>query len=410
MAIAHTDGRAGTERTSILFSIVVISAFDRLCVAPLLAPIARDLGAAVSTVTLAATAHFLCFGIFQVSHGWLSDRIGRQRALRIALVVMGLANLACALAPSVGLLILVRAIAGAASGGLVPGALVVIAEQPPGRERARRQAVIVSALGVGTALSAVTGLGANAGGWRVVLAVTAVVSMGLAIPIGPGSTGTAVRRPRVMEVVRRPRVRRIALIGIPEGAAVFGFIVFLPGGIEHLGAPPTVAALSTAAVGVGMILGGFLVRRVTGWLDDRVLTAGGATLLTIGYVLAAVPTVWTLFIAAALAGFGQSALHAVLQRRAAEAAPDARGVSAALFGLGIFGGAGLAALLGAGLPGRFTMLFLVSALCSAVAGAAASTTPKMPGSAHLPTDRAASPPPTSPLPWDERSTAEKYQP
>jgi MFS family permease len=106
VAMAAEDGRTRTERTSILFSIVVVSAFDRLCVAPLLTPIARDLGAAVSTVTLAATAHFLCFGIFQVSHGWLSDRIGRQRALRIALVVMGLANLACALAPTVGLLIL----------------------------------------------------------------------------------------------------------------------------------------------------------------------------------------------------------------------------------------------------------------------------------------------------------------
>jgi hypothetical protein len=87
---------------------------------------------------------------------------------------------------------------------------VVIAEQPLGRERAQRQAVIVSALGVGTALSAVTGLAADADGWRVVLAVTAVVSVGLAIPIGPGSTRTTVRRPRVMEVVRRPRVRYIA--------------------------------------------------------------------------------------------------------------------------------------------------------------------------------------------------------
>src|SRR5262245_52422667 len=168
---------------------------------------------------------------------------------------MGLANLACALAPTVGLLILVRAVAGAASGGLVPGALVVIADQPPGRERARRQAVIVSALGVGTALAAVTGLAADADGWRVVLAVTAVVSVGLGGAIGPGSTRTAARRPRVLAVVRRPRVRYIALVGIPEGAAVFGFIVFLPGGIEHLGVPPAVAALSTAAVGAGMILG-----------------------------------------------------------------------------------------------------------------------------------------------------------
>lgn len=365
--------RTRVDSTGVLFSIVAISGFDRLCIAALLSPIAQDLDAAVSTVTLAVTAHFLCYGIFQVSHGWLSDRIGRQKALRIALAIMGLANLACALSPSIGLVILSRAVVGAASGGLVPGALVVIADQPPGRERARRQAVLIAALGVGTALSAVAGLGTDGGSWRVVFAATALACLVLIVPIPPGSARRATVRPRVLEVVRRPRVRFIALVGIPEGAAVFGFIVFFPLGIEHLGAPPSVAALSTAAVGIGMIVGGFLVRRLTGVLADRALTAGGAALLAIGYALAAVPSPITLFIAATLAGFGQSALHAVLQRWASEAAPDARGVSAALFGLGIFGGAGLAALLGAVLPNQFTILFLASTLCSIVAGAVAST-------------------------------------
>lgn len=365
--------RTRADSTNVLFSIVAISAFDRLCIAPLLSPIAQDLGVAVSTVTLAATAHFLCYGIFQVSHGWLSDRIGRQKALRIALAIMGLANLACALSPNTGLLILGRAVVGAASGGLVPGALVVIADQPPGRERARRQAVLISALGVGTALSTVAGLGTDTDRWRVVFAATAIACLALIVPITPGSAREATPRPRVLEVLRRPPVRFIALVGIPEGAAIFGFVVFFPLGIEHLGSPPTVAALSTAAVGVGMILGGFLVRRLTGVLDDRALAGGGAALLAIGYALGAVPTTITLFIAATLAGFGQSALHAILQRWASEAAPDARGVSASLFGLGIFGGAGLAALLGAVLPNQFTILFLASTLCSIIAGAVAST-------------------------------------
>jgi predicted MFS family arabinose efflux permease len=364
------DSRVGS--TSVLFTIVTISAFDRLCIAPLLAPIAADFGVAVSTITFAATAHFLCYGMFQLCHGWMSERVGRQRALRIALTVLGLGNLACALSPGAAWLVLGRAIAGAASGGLVPGALVSIADQPPGRDRARRQAVLISALGVGTALAAVAGLGSRASEWRIVFAATAVACLALVVPVPVEEGRPATVRSRVLEVARRPGVRFVALVGIPEGAAVFGFVVFFPLAVAHLGLPPEVAALSTAAVGIGMLLGGFVVRRLTGVLADRDLTAAGAALLAVGYGIAALPAASAVFLAALLAGLGQSALHAVLQRWASEAAPDARGISAALFGLGIFGGAGLAALLGAGLPNQFATLFLVSALCAVVAGAVTS--------------------------------------
>jgi predicted MFS family arabinose efflux permease len=352
-----------------LYAVVALSGFDRLSIAPLLGSVARDLGSTLPLVTLAATAHFLSYGVFQLGHGWLSDRIGRQRALKVALAIMGLANIAVALAPDVSFVIVGRAIVGAASGGLVPGALLILADQPTGPVRARRQAALMSALGLGTAVAALAGFAEGPVAWRVVFGATAAAAIVLMLFVGP-STPSSVQpsRPSAISVFRRSRVRFIALIAIPEGAAVFGFIVFFPLAAQHAGASVVFAAGTTAAVGIGMIVGGLIVRRMTAVVPDRIIVAAGAAVLAAGYLVGIANFVPSLLAAAALVGVGQTAIHATLQRWATEAAPDARGVSTALFATGTFGGAGLAALVGAGLPGQYSTLFVIAAACTVAAG------------------------------------------
>jgi MFS family permease len=112
-----------------LIGLSALSALDRLSVAPLLVPISRSLHTTVEAVTLAATVNFLVFGFMQVPHGQLSDAIGRSRGLRIGLLGLAVGDLVAALAHSFAVLLVGRAIAGAAAAGLVPGALVFIAEQ-----------------------------------------------------------------------------------------------------------------------------------------------------------------------------------------------------------------------------------------------------------------------------------------
>lgn len=361
--------RTTADRIMALYGVVAVGAFDRLTIAPLLAPIAHGLHATLPAATLAATAYLACYGLAQAGHGWLSDRIGRRRALRAALAMMAVASAASALAPAIGVFIAGRAVAGAASGGLVPGALVLLADHP-GPRTARRQAALISALGAGTGLAAVAGLAGGAGAWRIVFAVTAVACAALIGPVPRGNPGAPGRstRPRVTEVARRPEVRFLALAAVPEGAAVFGFILFFPPALAHLGQSAPIAALSTAAIGAGMLLGGMAVRPLTGKLSDRTLIAAGAALLAAGYAVTTAPNLPTLLTAAALVGIGQSALHATLQRWATQAAPDARGTSTALFATGTFVGAGAAALLGAILPSQFTALFITAAACAAVSG------------------------------------------
>jgi MFS family permease len=95
---------------------------------------------------------------------------------------VALGNAVAAAAPSLGVLIGARALVGAAAGGLVPGALVLLADEHSGPSQARKQAALIAALGGGTALTALVGLAGNANGWRAVSALTAALSVVL-IPL-----------------------------------------------------------------------------------------------------------------------------------------------------------------------------------------------------------------------------------
>ena len=352
-----------------LITIVALSAFDRLSIAPMLQPIARNLGAPVALVTLAATANFLAYGLAQLAHGWLSDRLGRQRALKLALLVMGVANGVAAAAPDIGVLVIARAVVGAASGGLVPGALVVLADQRAGKARARGQAGLITALGFGTALAAVTGLADHGALWRIVFAATGIVALASIPLLWGGAINPASRsRPSLAAVLANTNVRFTSLLAVPEGAAVFGFVAFFPLALEHQGTSVPLAGAGTAAVGVGMMLGGYFVRRLTGSRPDGHLIGAGASILALGYATALVPVAAALILGASLTGLGQSAVHAPLQRWATEAAPEARGLSTAAFATGAFGGAGLATVLGSVLPDHYRTIFIAAAICAAGSG------------------------------------------
>ena len=247
-----------------------------------------------------------------------------------------------------------------------------MADEIAGASRARKQASLIAALGGGTALTAVVGFAGATNGWRAIFAPTAIVSL-LPIPLLGPNRSPPRQRPgrRARRALRRPEVRFVSLVAVPEGAAVFGFVVFFAPALPRLGSSVAVAALGTSAVGLGMLVGGIVARRLTNRVPDAHMRLAGALLLTAGYLLAADTALAPILAAAALAGIGQSGLHSTLQRWATEAAPDARGLSTALFATGAFGGAGLAARAGAVLRERFVASYIAGAASAWAAGVVA---------------------------------------
>lgn len=109
--------------------------------------------------------------------GALADRFGRRRIFQCGLLVFGLASLACALAPSLGVLVAARAVQGIGASMLSPVALaIVVNAMPDPRERARAIGVWASVFGLSMAAGPVTGGALIAAfGWRSVFWINAPV-------------------------------------------------------------------------------------------------------------------------------------------------------------------------------------------------------------------------------------------
>ncbi len=84
---------------------------------PAFPAVEHDLATSTSLVQLTLTAFFVGMAVGQLIGGPVSDARGQRRPLLVALAVLTAASLACAFAPSLGFMLIARAVQGL-SGGL----------------------------------------------------------------------------------------------------------------------------------------------------------------------------------------------------------------------------------------------------------------------------------------------------
>ncbi len=113
-----------------------LAALDQTVVATALPSIAKDLGG-FALISWIVTAYLLTATCVTPLVGKLSDLYGRRVVLRICLGVFILGSVLCALAPSMILLILARAVQGVGGGGLMTMAQTIIGDVVSPRERGR---------------------------------------------------------------------------------------------------------------------------------------------------------------------------------------------------------------------------------------------------------------------------------
>src|SRR5882672_4240 len=111
-----------------------LSALEQTIVAPALPTIGRRL-ADIETLSWVVTAYLLSATVATPLFGKLSDIYGRRCMMLISISVFILGSVACALAPSMELLIVGRVLQGVGGGGILPLAQTVIADLLSPRER-----------------------------------------------------------------------------------------------------------------------------------------------------------------------------------------------------------------------------------------------------------------------------------
>ena len=156
------SGRASrlTLAACIIGSCIVL--LDGTVVNVALAPIQRSLGGGLAAQQWIVNGYLLTLGSLILLGGSLGDIYGERRVFTIGVVGFGVASVACALAPTIALLVAARAVQGCAGALLVPSSLAVIVNTFSEQERG-------AAIGSWTAWGAIAGiLGPLVGGscWR----------------------------------------------------------------------------------------------------------------------------------------------------------------------------------------------------------------------------------------------------
>ncbi len=117
-----------------------------------------DLGAGEG-IAWVVTAYLLAVAAAQPLTGWLADRFGRKRVFLLSLAAFTTASAACAMAPTLGVLVFFRVLQGFGGGALLPVGMAIVLGLYP-RERHGRTLAI---WGMGAMVA--PAIGPTLGGW-----------------------------------------------------------------------------------------------------------------------------------------------------------------------------------------------------------------------------------------------------
>lgn len=149
---------------------------------PSLPTVAADLGTTDAAAQFTISGVLLGAALGQLIVGPLSDRFGRRRPALIGLGLHVVASVACALAPAIGLLVVLRVLQGVGNSAASITAMAVIRDRLTGGPAARVLSRLMLVIGLAPLLAPTAGgLIAGVAGWRAVFVVLAVLGLGLMV-------------------------------------------------------------------------------------------------------------------------------------------------------------------------------------------------------------------------------------
>ena len=123
--------------------------------------IGRSLSADAGALQWVINAYLLPLSALLLLGGAAGDRFGRLRILIAGILLFALGSLACAAAPSIGVLLAGRSLQGVGAAMLMPNSLAILGSTFSGEEKGR-------AIGIWAAAGAVMGaIGPVVGGWLI---------------------------------------------------------------------------------------------------------------------------------------------------------------------------------------------------------------------------------------------------
>ncbi len=158
---------------------------------PAIPDIERSFGAAQGQGSLTLSLFLLGFSVAPVIGGPLTDRYGRRGVLLVALTLLTLAALCCAVPPSFDLLLAARLAQGVACGVCVLVPLAILRDTQTGDAARRKLSVIMLVGGVAPLAAPILGGGILLfAGWQAIYAAQTVMGFALLVLVAYGVAET----------------------------------------------------------------------------------------------------------------------------------------------------------------------------------------------------------------------------
>ena len=314
---------------------------------PLLPKLASDFDVTVRSASMVLAAFTMAYGMFQIVHGPLGDRIGKLRAVTIAMGLASLASFGCAAMPTLEWLAFLRFLAGAFSGAVIPLSLAWIGDRIPYE---RRQAVLgqfISGTLLGQSFGPLLGgVMSDMIGWRATFVTVGIAFVVVGLMLWPEAR-RSVRPPpgsrvpawtQYAAILRSPHARPVLATVAIEGFLFFGAFGFVGAWLhQRFVLSFTLTGILVACFGIGGVFYSLTVKRLLRRLGETGLVAGGGVVLCASFVGLVWAPAWPFTAPLILAlGFGFYMLHNTLQTRATEMAPQARGAGVSFFAFCLF--------------------------------------------------------------------------
>lgn len=355
-----TPGGPGYRRMSFALFLAGVATFALLYSTQALLPlVSTDFGVSASEASWTVSAATGALALFVLPMSALSERFGRRTLMTASLAVAVAVGLLVPFAPSIGALVALRAVQGAALAGLPASATAYLAEEV-------RPKALITAIGLfvagnsvgGMSGRVITGWVAQEWGWRVAVATIGIIAVACAVAFRlllpapkhftPGSLRPGVLARTVRDHLANPLLRRLYAIGAL-------FMMVFGGVYTVIGYRLTEAPFSLPQGIIGSIFLVYLVGTVSASTAGRLVArlgrrgslylAGGTT--TAGLLLSLVDSLPLVLLGLVLITAGFFAGHAVASSSVSHTAKQGRAQASALYQSAYYIGSSAGSTLGA---------------------------------------------------------------